>query len=1092
MAFNFRQVIKRTGQGTARAGIQQAFGVTPIGFDPTSLAVSAGVIIGSWGISTLLRRLSPQKTLTIDQDLQLAGNYPFPHRIGTHQYAPALGYATAREEEPDPDVADSASWNTTYLPDIEVKDSNILDLGYHLGEGRIETIYSVFINGQHVPVELARSFNGGGDIYRLDDRHPLSDVCYVRLYNNGATLGELVRRSRGQWRASYRRDDQTFAVVTCLDQDDKKYGRQIPEFTFSTTGIQMPDLARYSAADPDNPYPETAFTNNAASVYYWVLTTWPGGPRLSPRLFDHRSVVQAYLRCGELLPNNYDESAAFEYSGFPTHSKRFSFDGTIEDGEDWDALLLDLDLCWLGSAYFTRGLIRFAPGDNIRFSPHALHITQDKLLEPAQYQVQPPQSERFNSLSVKIPQSQPHFYQQITQPDIQDAVAYEADNRKEQKRAHMFRGIVDPSHGNRLATQILRGRRLGNPTIQVLSADPQVRALQPGEGIFYDDAKMNLSRLPCVVRNKRINQDGSVLINLKHFPPGSFSDEQRLPQAILVGGIQGPILPPTEVTIAREYKFIHGTPMPQARVSMVLDRPYDYVEVRWYEPGVATPRIFREYTPRGVLRPTVVITDLEPNTLYHYEVVSGALSGKTSAPTARTPWNSGDDETRIATLQNFAVDGIVGGVFVQWDQNTMPYYDHTELSFFVGTETEARFVARPTGESYVYSPLPPTESQTVRVRAVHVTKSEVRSLVAELSDDTLLAASEASGFLGLTAFAKALTYNNFQSSSALVNANGCWGMSKALSWANVKTLKATDSLYLYQSGSEGVDESAYLSSIEVGDYITIYLTETQTITFSVSAAPTRTNVGTVDAPRYRYQFRVVALSDTLRERPVPILADTTRTTFRFSRAVAGADGEDGKGFEWIFCTHDSDALPSNQYPDNSWGYDQPGTVNNKVWTDGAQALTTSAPYLFQSQRKVDGAPADGAAIPALWTTPVVVSRLGLDGSAAMAGDDGRGVEYVFRRGTSDTRVPATPANTRLYDWSAPTDGWSDGAPSLDAVNRVLWGSVREVPGLPATDTAPASTWGNWTTPTIVGTYGERGAAGSVSYTHLTLPTTPYV
>ena len=1072
MAFDFQQVIKRTGEGTARAGIRQVTGIPIAGFDPSSLLVSAGVTIGAWGISTLLRRFFRPDPVVIQQNVQLTGNYPMPYRLGTHRYAPKLLYASARTVEPD---QESLQWDKAVLDQISVRESNILDLVYHLSAGAVGTLYGLYINGQHVPVERVRDLSGGGDIYRLDERHYLADVCYIRLYTDGSGLSEVIARSQGQWRGRYASADHSLAVVTCLDQDDKKFGRQIPNFEIASDGIEVPDLSRYSRADADNPFPHRVRTNNLASIYYWALTQWPGGPLIPARWLDNRRVVQAYVRCGERLDNNYDENAAFAYSGFPEQSKRFSFDDTIEDGEEWGIVLSAFDLNMLGSVFYALGHLNFAPGDNITHTHESVHIEAGNLSEPVQYMVQPPRDQRFNTLSVRVPKSQPHFYQQITQPDVRDQVSYRADNRREQKRSHDFRGLVDPAHATRLATQLLRARRLRNPTMQVLSPDPVHRALMPGEGVFFSDRKMNLARIPCVVLNKRINMDGSTLINLKHAPPGSFSDDQRLPQQILVGGIPGSIRPPTGITIRREYKYVHDTPQAQARIGMRLDRPYDFVEVRWYESGATTPQIYRENTPRGINRPTVVIPDIQPNTTYGYEVLAGALSGRTSQPTSRLTWNSGDEELPIEAPTDFSVDGVVGGVFARWAKPTIPQYASTRLAFYHGSATTPAFTASPDAESYVYTGLPPTEAQTIRVQANNVARSGKRSLTAELSATTLLAASEASGFLGLVGFYKAITYNRFV---ATPTAAGQWGMSRTFSWQNLITLMATDSLFLDQAGTDGVDEGAYFLSLEPGDYITAYRSETQTVTFSLSATPTRENIGTVDAPRYRYTFRVAALSDTLRESPVPNLTPTTSVVFRFSRAVAGVDGMDGIGQEQVFCAHNSSTLPITQRPDNTWGYDSPGTSNGKVWSDGAPELTLTNPVLFQSTRKVTGVPAVGDPVAGLWTVPVVIGRLGLDGAAAERGEDGRGVEYVFRRSTAVAARPAAPANTRRYDTTSPTDGWSDGAPTLTPTLSVLWQSARLVPGLPARNTTPAANWGGWTTPIIVGRYGERGEQGT--------------
>ena len=103
---------------------------------------------------------------------------------------------------------------------------------------------------------------------------------------------------------------------------------------------------------------------------------------------------------------------------------------------------------------------------------------------------------------------------------------------------------------------------------------------------------------------------------------------------------------------------------------------------------------------------------------------------------------------------------------------------------------------------------------------------------------------------------------------------------------------------------------------------------------------------------------------------------------------------------------------------------------------------------------------------------------GPQGIRGVDGTDGAGVEYVFIATNSRTPVPATPLRTWHYD--RPRSGWSDGAPALSATLKFLWRSERKVPGSPATNTAPTAdvdVWGNWSTPEIIGHYGEDGNDG---------------
>ena len=43
---------------------------------------------------------------------------------------------------------------------------------------------------------------------------------------------------------------------------------------------------------------------------------------------------------------------------------------------------------------------------------------------------------------------------------------------------------------------------------------------------------------------------------------------------------------------------------------------------------------------------------------------------------------------------------------------------------------------------------------------------------------------------------------------------------------------------------------------------------------------------------------------------------------------AGVPGEDGQGYEYIFTVWEDENLPVWAYPNNAWGYDQPGTITD--------------------------------------------------------------------------------------------------------------------------------------------------------------------
>ena len=189
---------------------------------------------------------------------------------------------------------------------------------------------------------------------------------------------------------------------------------------------------------------------------------------------------------------------------------------------------------------------------------------------------------------------------------------------------------------------------------------------------------------------------------------------------------------------------------------------------------------------------------------------------------------------------------------------------------------------------------------------------------------------------------------------------------------------------------------------------------------------------------------------------------------------AGSDGDDGNGVEYIFArTADTvDAIPANQLPLNTWGYDNPGTVNGLTWNDAAPSLSAALPRLWRAERVVPGVPADGTKPTGVgdWSTPSVEGELG------------RGLEFIFAV-TADANAPATtPSN----DWGYDTPGinadgtgtastvWFDAAPTLTEDNPYLWRAQRVVNGAPASGEAVP---GAWTTPTIEQRFGAAGSPG---------------
>ena len=223
-----------------------------------------------------------------------------------------------------------------------------------------------------------------------------------------------------------------------------------------------------------------------------------------------------------------------------------------------------------------------------------------------------------------------------------------------------------------------------------------------------------------------------------------------------------------------------------------------------------------------------------------------------------------------------------------------------------------------------------------------------------------------------------------------------------------------------------------------------------------------------------YRFGLVGLSED-GIRTTPVYRD-----FTFDNVdIVGLDGEDGDGIEYIFARTASPSIPANQRPSNDWGYDAGGTASGLLWTDGGQSLTTALPYLWRSQRDIEGAPEDDADVTDTWTSPVIVGRFGSDGTDGIGqdGDDGQGVEYIFTVWTTAS-FPASrrPSDAWGFDNPGTSGGqvWNDGAPNLSSSSSYLYRSERAVPGSPSVGTSVSD---SWSIPVIVGRFGPTGDKG---------------
>ena len=223
----------------------------------------------------------------------------------------------------------------------------------------------------------------------------------------------------------------------------------------------------------------------------------------------------------------------------------------------------------------------------------------------------------------------------------------------------------------------------------------------------------------------------------------------------------------------------------------------------------------------------------------------------------------------------------------------------------------------------------------------------------------------------------------------------------------------------------------------------------------------------------------------------------------------GVDGKDGAGTEWRYTLTNAAAIPANQRPSDTWGFDIASAFRGgREWTDGLRAPTASLQYAWVSRRSVPGTPAQGTTPPrsgswprsgwGRWTAPVIIARYAAPGRAGATGPrgipgadgaDGNGVEWIFASSASANLSASQRPNDLVGFDTAHTRGgvrWVDALPGgLSAASPLRWASSRSVPGTPAQGATPPrsgswprSGWGRWTAPVIIARYAAPGRAGA--------------
>ena len=186
--------------------------------------------------------------------------------------------------------------------------------------------------------------------------------------------------------------------------------------------------------------------------------------------------------------------------------------------------------------------------------------------------------------------------------------------------------------------------------------------------------------------------------------------------------------------------------------------------------------------------------------------------------------------------------------------------------------------------------------------------------------------------------------------------------------------------------------------------------------------------------------------------------------------LRGRAGQDGVGTEYVFAVTAGTNIPQNQFPNNNWGYDRPGTVNGLQWHDSAPDIPEGG-YLYSAQRQVPGGTNPGDRVTDLWSRPARVSvsgPAGLAGVPGADGTDGQGVEFIFAVSTkTELSAQDLPSNSWGFDrpgQAASGLQWHDEAQELAIGQSQFW-SKRVVEGSEAVVGAQVA--GLWDPPKVL-------------------------
>ena len=155
-----------------------------------------------------------------------------------------------------------------------------------------------------------------------------------------------------------------------------------------------------------------------------------------------------------------------------------------------------------------------------------------------------------------------------------------------------------------------------------------------------------------------------------------------------------------------------------------------------------------------------------------------------------------------------------------------------------------------------------------------------------------------------------------------------------------------------------------------------------------------------------------------------------------------------------------------------------GSGNATYCTIGAHSGVATGTDSYAIYYTITGKSSKGTAFTQLKQQTITKSKTGDDGAAGQDGDDGTdgtdgaGIEYIFAITANESTTPSSPNNSWGFD--QPSSPWFDGAPTVTSTNKALWQSHRAITGNPS---AGASVSATWSSPVVVGRFGDDGADG---------------